>query len=208
MTLPAIKRASSACLGINGDLWDEKSIGYLVTLNFAESICGKGVQFDVEFHVVPGFGPGLCIGVDMMNTYRLDTLVPQHCAYLRPLKLEFKIWFNRCTQSHMKVCCKADVVIPPRSHKIDYSSITTTTISIYIIVRKLSCGRCGFEVFHEINDWKIVHGQKVTCNVQELSRFLTLLPIVVNCEPIVLTLCFAVHVNNGCNAPVGDSEGL
>lgn len=97
---------------------ETRSLGYLVTSIFAESTDGRRVQFDVEFHVVPNFAPGFCVGVDMMNVYKLDTLISEHRAHLKSLKAKFPIFFDRGTQKQSKMTCHADTVIPPRSHKI------------------------------------------------------------------------------------------
>lgn len=99
-----------------GGIGIKNSIGYVVTSIFAESDSGEKVQFDVEFHVLPSFRPGFCVGIDTMSSFGINILNSSHRAHLPSLKLYFPIWFDRSTQKSAKLTCAAETIIPPRTH--------------------------------------------------------------------------------------------
>lgn len=95
-----------------------RSLGSLVTYAFVEARNGEMIKLDVEFHVLPDFQPGFCIGVDVMNAFKIDFLASEKCAYVRKLKLKIPVQFERSTQKNMTIKASKNVIIPPESHKI------------------------------------------------------------------------------------------
>lgn len=104
-------------IGVAG-IGRSRSVGSLVTCVFVEAINGEIVKLDVEFHVMPNFEPGICIGVDVMHAFDIDVLISEKAARMRKLRLKFPIQFERGTQKSCNIRALRDITIPAMSHKI------------------------------------------------------------------------------------------
>ncbi|KAE8218991.1 hypothetical protein CF319_g7233 [Tilletia indica] len=108
-----------------------ESLGFATIIFFLDAHDSRGmpVQLEVQqdFHVLPDFAPGLCLGLDFISSHRIALDPARGKAVLGDYTIPVKESLNTGQTAEGELCLTEDVVLPARSHAwvpVDVGALT------------------------------------------------------------------------------------